>query len=71
MWCGSLVSGAGYRHPAVLANAIVTIDHEGRVVEWNPAAERTFGHGRGDVLGREMAGLIVPPALRDRPASTR
>ena len=46
-------------------DAIVTIDHEGRIVEWNPAAERTFGHGRGDVLGREMAGLIVPPALRD------
>ena len=46
-------------------DAIVTIDHEGRVVEWNPAAERTFGHGRGDVLGREMAGLIVPPSLRD------
>src|SRR6476660_8485528 len=25
--CGSLVYCAGYRHPAVLANAIVTIDH--------------------------------------------
>src|SRR5689334_906332 len=32
--CGSLVYSAGYRHPAVLANAIATIDQvaDGRVV---------------------------------------
>ncbi len=32
--CGSLVYSAGYRHPAVLANAIATLDHiaNGRVV---------------------------------------
>ena len=32
--CGSLVYSAGYRHPAVLANAIATLDQiaEGRVV---------------------------------------
>ena len=34
-------------------DAIVTIDHEGRVVEWNPAAERTFGYAPG---GRARAG---------------
>ena len=38
-------------------DAIVTIDHEGTVVEWNPAAEPIFGHARargagpGDVPG--------------------
>ncbi len=47
-------------------DAIVTIDHEGRIVEFNPAAEQMFGHARKDVLGREMAGLIIPVGLRER-----
>ena len=46
-------------------DCIITIDHEGRVVEFNPAAERTFGYRRADVLGRQMAELIVPPSLRE------
>ena len=35
------------RHRAMLDAAldcVVTMDHEGRVVDFNPAAERTFGH---------------------------
>ncbi len=47
-------------------DCIITIDHEGKVVEFNPAAERTFGYRRADVLGREMAELIVPPPLREQ-----
>jgi PAS domain S-box-containing protein len=47
-------------------DAIITIDHEGRIVEFNPAAEKMFGHPREDVLGREMAGLIIPLGLRER-----
>jgi PAS domain S-box-containing protein len=44
---------------------IVTMDDQGRVVEFNPAAERTFGYSRDEIVGREMAELIVPPRLRD------
>src|SRR4051812_18920255 len=44
---------------------IVTMDDSGNVVEFNPAAERTFGYRREDVIGREMAELIVPPRLRE------
>ena len=47
-------------------DAIVTINHEGRIFEWNRAAEASFGYRRADVLGREMAELIIPPALRER-----
>src|SRR3989454_997330 len=47
-------------------DAIVTIDHEGRIFEWNRAAENTFGYRRADVLGREMADLILPPGLREQ-----
>jgi PAS domain S-box-containing protein len=47
-------------------DCIITIDHEGKVLEFNPAAERTFGYLRDDAIGREMAQLIVPPELRER-----
>ena len=56
------------RKSAILASAldcIITMDHEGRVVEFNPAAERTFGYAASEVLGQELASLIIPPALRD------
>lgn len=45
-------------------DSIITIDHRGRILEFNPAAERTFGYRRDDVIGRPMAELIVPPSLR-------
>jgi PAS domain S-box-containing protein len=55
------------RKSTILSSAldcIVTIDGEGRILEFNPAAERTFGRRAEDVLGQEMAELLVPPALR-------
>jgi PAS domain S-box-containing protein len=45
-------------------DCVVTTDHESRVVEWNRAAERTFGHARDAALGVDMTDLIVPPELR-------
>ncbi|MGH2557014.1 MAG: PAS domain S-box protein, partial [Actinomycetota bacterium] len=47
-------------------DSIITIDHEGHIIEFNPAAEKTFGYPRSDVIGREMAELIIPPSLRDQ-----
>ena len=46
-------------------DAVVTIDHLGRVLEFNHAAERTFGYARERVIGEELARLIVPPAYRE------
>jgi PAS domain S-box-containing protein len=46
-------------------DCIVTMDEHGCVVEFNPAAERTFGYVREEIVGREMAELIVPPRLRE------
>ena len=57
------------RHRAMLDAAldcVVTMDHEGCVVDFNPAAERTFGHAASDAVGRDMAELIIPPELRER-----
>jgi two-component system cell cycle sensor histidine kinase/response regulator CckA len=47
-------------------DAIVAIDHEGQITEFNPAAERMFGWAREDVIGRQIAETIIPPGLRDR-----
>jgi diguanylate cyclase (GGDEF)-like protein/PAS domain S-box-containing protein len=46
-------------------DCILTVDHEGRVIEFNSAARRLFGYSRSEILGREVADTIVPPALRD------
>ena len=47
-------------------DCIISIDHEGTIIEFNAAAERTFGHRREDVLGRELAEVMIPPAYRER-----
>lgn len=41
-------------------DAIVSIDSRGRVLEFNPAAERLFGYPLRAVIGRDVAELIVP-----------
>src|SRR4051812_27233454 len=46
-------------------DCVVTMDEHGCVVEFNPAAERTFGYAREDVIGRDMGELIVPEHLRE------
>jgi PAS domain S-box-containing protein len=55
------------RKGAILASAldaIITMDHEGCIDEFNPAAEYTFGLAAADVLGRKLADVIIPPELR-------
>lgn len=57
------------RKSAVFAAAldcIITCDHRGTVLEFNPAAERTFGYRRDEILGKELCELIVPPGYRER-----
>jgi PAS domain S-box-containing protein len=45
-------------------DAIVTIDHTGVVVDWNPAAERSFGWSSAEAVGRPLADLIIPADQR-------
>jgi PAS domain S-box-containing protein len=42
-------------------DAVIVADIQGRVLEFNPAAERIFGYGRDDTLGKYLSDLIVPP----------
>jgi PAS domain S-box-containing protein len=58
---------SGERYRAVFEaalDAIITIDHEARVVEFNPAAERMLGYTRAVALGSPGVDIILPPGLR-------
>src|SRR5262249_50756663 len=46
-------------------DAIITIDYEGKVVEFNSAAEATFGYTREEACGRPIAELVIPARLRE------
>jgi PAS domain S-box-containing protein len=46
-------------------DSIVTIDRDSRIVEWNAAAERTFGYSREVATGQDMTELIVPAEARE------
>ncbi|MGH2688947.1 MAG: response regulator, partial [Actinomycetota bacterium] len=41
-------------------DAIVGLDARGRIVNWNPAAERLFGYGAGEVMGAPITMLAAP-----------
>ena len=45
-------------------DAIIGMDHQGLITEFNPAAERMFGYRMDEVLGREVAELLIPHRLR-------
>ena len=41
------------------------MDRDGLIVDWNRAAETIFGWRRADVIGRELAEVVVPGPMRD------
>ncbi len=68
------MGGEGSERPGGLAAAILesapdsvmVIDAAGMVVALNPAAEETFGYSASMALGRDLAGLVVAPRMRQR-----
>ncbi len=46
-------------------DCIVSIGADSRVLEWNPAAERTFGFSHEEAMGQLLHELILPPELRE------
>ena len=57
----------------VLPNPLIVLDARGRVVLWNAAAELLLGMPAHDVLGEELAALVLPAAAEWLPlvAETR
>jgi two-component system, LuxR family, sensor kinase FixL len=45
-------------------DAIIVVDENGSVTEWNNQAERTFGWPRQEVMGRAMAEMVIPEDRR-------
>lgn len=46
-------------------DGVVGMDHHGKVIAWNEAAEEMFGWSRKEAIGASMAELIVPAQHRD------
>ena len=44
----------------VALDCIIAIDEAGRIVEFNPAAQRTFGYTLEEALGRSIAETVIP-----------
>jgi two-component system cell cycle sensor histidine kinase/response regulator CckA len=66
-WEGELRASEA-RKAAILEtalDAVITMDPEGRIVEFNRAAEEMFGYERAEVTGRTVADTIVPRSLRE------
>jgi PAS domain S-box-containing protein len=47
-------------------DALITMDPDGRIQDFNPAAEQMFGYSHSEAVGRIAADLIIPPHLRER-----
>ncbi len=45
-------------------DAVITIDHNQKIEIWNHAAEKTFGYNAVEVIGMDLADLIVPERFR-------
>ncbi len=46
-------------------DAIITLDTQHRIVEWNPGAERLFGYSQAEAMGRNLDALITNSDVRE------
>jgi PAS domain S-box-containing protein len=46
-------------------DAVITMDRNGQIVEFNPAAEKIFGFRRDEAIGERLVNLIIPERLRE------
>ena len=47
-------------------DAVIAMDHRGIITDFNPAAERMFGHRQSSAVGKELAELLIPEDLREQ-----
>jgi len=47
-------------------DALVIMDAEGRVIYWNPAAERMFGYSAAEITGKKMHEVLMPLEYREQ-----
>jgi len=49
----------------VALDCVILMDESGRIAQFNPAAEATFGYSAAEAVGTELAELIVPADKRE------
>jgi PAS domain S-box-containing protein len=49
-----------------VVDALIMMDSRGRVMFWNPAAEKLFGYASSEAMGKDFHELAVPPENRDK-----
>jgi PAS domain S-box-containing protein len=47
-------------------DAVVGMDEDGRIVEWSPQAEATFGWAKAEAVGQPLVSLIIPERYQAR-----
>lgn len=47
-------------------DAVITVDDQGVIREFNPAAESMFGYSRDEAVGQAMAELLIPDTFRQQ-----
>ncbi len=47
-------------------DAMISMDRQGKVLLWNPAAEKLFGYFEKETIGQDLAQLIVPQEFRQQ-----
>ena len=63
----TIAPGQGFPAGGVFSaalDAVVVMDSDGQVRDWNPAAEAVFGYSWNEAVGQELAELIIPPTYR-------
>jgi PAS domain S-box-containing protein len=46
-------------------DAVIVMDDEGKIIEWNPMAEKTLGWKRNEVIGKLLSETIIPHRFRE------
>jgi two-component system, sensor histidine kinase and response regulator len=49
---------------SVALDCVILMDESGRIVQFNPAAERTFGYTASEAIGHQLADLMIPADQR-------
>jgi PAS domain S-box-containing protein len=47
-------------------DAVVSMNEQGVITDWNPQAEAIFGWSRGEAIGQSLAETIIPPHYREQ-----
>lgn len=45
-------------------DAVIGMDSQGRITAWNPAAETILGWPATEIIGQELAAMLIPPQYR-------